>query len=229
VAHFLLLHGACHGGWCWDDVVEILDGSGHSAAAPDLPCDDLDSGLDEYADAAVAALRDQPANLVIVAHSLGALVAPLVASRVPARRIVYVAGIIGMPGRSLEQLAEIDADRDGPLGDDDLDFDAQGRFRFSATGARRLLYQDCPDDVADAAIERLRFQRSMWSQVARFDEWPNAETVSIVCADDRVVNRGWSERIARERLGVEPVVIEGGHSPFLSRPAELVAALTAGV
>jgi hypothetical protein len=35
----------------------------------------------------------------------------------------------------------------------------------------------------------------------------------------------WSRRVARERLGVESVELPGGHSPFLSRPAELAAAL----
>ncbi|XVV00878.1 hypothetical protein ACQPW3_26075 [Actinosynnema sp. CA-248983] len=57
----------------------------------------------------------------------------------------------------------------------------------------------------------------MWREVAGFAAWPAVETVSITCADDRVVNPDWSDRVARERLGVEPLRIPGGHSPFLSR------------
>ncbi len=57
MAHFLLLHGACHGGWCWDPVATVLDAAGHRTTAPDLPCESLDAGLTESAAAAVAALR----------------------------------------------------------------------------------------------------------------------------------------------------------------------------
>jgi hypothetical protein len=69
----------------------------------------------------------------------------------------------------------------------------------------------------------------MWTQVADFAEWPRTEIVSITCLDDRVVNPTWSDRIARERLGVEPVHLPGGHSPFISRPRELVDILAAGL
>jgi len=63
--------------------------------------------------------------------------------------------------------------------------------------------------------------------VADFDAWPDAATVSITCADDRVVNPDWSNRVARERLGVEPIELPGRHSPFLARPAALAHLLLA--
>jgi pimeloyl-ACP methyl ester carboxylesterase len=229
MAHFLLLHGACHDGWCWDAVASILDAAGHRTTVPDLPCESLDAGLAESAAAAVAALPDAVGDVVVVGHSLGALLAPLVAHRVPTRRMIMLAGVVGAPGRSLESLATEDADRDVPLQDSDLEFDAEGRFRFTDAGARRVLYHDCPRDVADAAIARLRFQRSMWRDVADFGAWPQVETMSIVCADDRVVDPAWSRRVARDRLGVEPVELPGGHSPFLARPAAVAAVLMDGL
>jgi len=229
VAHFLLVHGACHGGWCWDSVVSLLRAAGHDATAPDLPCDDLNAGLSDYADAVIAALAGEPRDLVVVGHSLGALVAPLVASRRRTRRMVMLAGIVGAPNSSLESLASEDADRDLPLGEDGIQSDSEGRFRFSEHGARRLLYHDCDPGSADAAIARLRFQRSMWTQVATFAAWPDTEIVSITCTEDRVVNPSWSDRTARNRLGVEPVHLPGGHSPFLARPAQLTTILTSGL
>jgi pimeloyl-ACP methyl ester carboxylesterase len=229
MAHFLMLHGACHGGWCWDGVASILRSAGHQTTAPDLPCDNLAAGLVDSTDVAVASLNGAVDDVVVVAHSLGALLAPLVADRLPIRRMVMLAAIVGAPGASLESLAAEDADRDVPFTGADLEFDAVGRFRFSGAGARRVLYHDCPRELADAAIARLRFQRSMWTEVAAFDAWPDVETVSIVCADDRVVNPVWSRRVASERLGVEPVELPGGHSPFLCRPDALAAMLVAGL
>ena len=37
MAGFVLIHGAFHGGWCFDAVSEILRGKGHVVVAPDLP------------------------------------------------------------------------------------------------------------------------------------------------------------------------------------------------
>ena len=37
MATFVLVHGACHGGWCWEKVGPILQAHGHTAYAPDLP------------------------------------------------------------------------------------------------------------------------------------------------------------------------------------------------
>jgi len=232
MATFLLIHGACHGGWCWDSVAALLRAQGHRVVAPDLPCDSLEADLDTYADVAAAALgagAGDPGELVVVGHSLGALVVPLLATRLPVRRMVMLAGIIGAPGRSMADLADEDHDRDQHLGPEDLETDAQGRFRFTAAGARRALFEECPPRVADAAIGRLRFQRSMWTQVSHFDAWPAGEIVSITCTGDLVVNPAWSDRVARDRLGVEPVHLEGGHSPFLSRPAELTEMLVSGL
>lgn len=141
--------------------------------------------------------------------------------------MILLAGMVGAPRASLESLASEDTDRDLPLGGSDLETDAEGRFRFSREGAMRVLYHDCPAEAAAAAIARLRFQRSMWTEVAQFDAWPDVETVSITCAEDRVVNPSWSNRVARERLGVEPIELPGGHSPFLARPAALAEVLLA--
>ncbi len=232
MADFLLLHGACHGGWCWDPVADRLRAAGHTATAPDLPCEDLTAGPSQYADAAIAeleAVRDPDGDVVVVAHSLGALTAPVVASRLPTRRMVLVAGIVGAPGKSLEDLADVDAERDAPLASEDVETDAEHRFRFTPSGALRLLFHDCePTDAHDGA-GRMRFQRSLWTARGDFVRWPDVETISVVCTQDRVVHPQWSDRVARERLGVEPVHLDSGHSPWMSRPDELADILVKGL
>ena len=45
MAAFLLVHGSCHGAWCWRDVIPALDGLGHSARAVDLRSLMRDAGL----------------------------------------------------------------------------------------------------------------------------------------------------------------------------------------
>jgi len=35
--HFVLIHSAWHGGWCWDGVIQELEQAGHTAEAPTMP------------------------------------------------------------------------------------------------------------------------------------------------------------------------------------------------
>jgi pimeloyl-ACP methyl ester carboxylesterase len=58
--------------------------------------------------------------------------------------------------------------------------------------------------------------------------WPTTRSMSIVCAEDRTISPPWSRRIARERLGVEPVELAGGHCPHVSRPGTLAEVLDRG-
>ena len=221
----LLIHGACHGAWCWDDVSSHLSESGHRPTAVDLPCDDPKSGLTQYADAAIASLPPASHDLIVVGHSLGALTAAVVAERVKTRRLVFVAGIIGSPGMSLADLATVDAERDQHLGREDLDFNDTRLFRFSRAGAMRVLFHDCDPDASDVAFASLRFQKSLWNEVADFQDWRAEEIVSVVCADDRVVSPSWGRQASKDRLGVDAVELAGGHSPWLSRPEELARML----
>jgi alpha-beta hydrolase superfamily lysophospholipase len=37
MASYVLVHGICHGAWCWDRTVHDLHALGHEAIALDLP------------------------------------------------------------------------------------------------------------------------------------------------------------------------------------------------
>lgn len=225
MATFLLVHGACHGGWCWDSVAADLRRQGHTVLTPDLPSDDPAAGLEDYARVASAGLESGAGDVVLVGHSLGALTVPIVAAQRPVSTMVFVAGIVGMPGKSLADLAEVDAGRDGTLEDGELQMLDNGTFVFTEAGARRALYHDCDPDAALAAIRRLRPQRSLWNEVMTIDRWPDTRIESVVCTEDRMVNRSWAERTATERLGTKPILMECGHSPMLARPGELAGIL----
>ena len=55
--------------------------------------------------------------------------------------------------------------------------------------------------------------------------WPDVERDYIVCRDDRAIDPDWGRGAARDRLGVRAIELDGGHSPFLTRPVELAAVL----
>jgi pimeloyl-ACP methyl ester carboxylesterase len=56
-------------------------------------------------------------------------------------------------------------------------------------------------------------------------EWPDVPTRVISAADDRLFPVEFQRRIAKERLGITPDVIPGGHLSALARPNELTGLL----
>ena len=72
--HFVLLHGAWHGGWCWEGVKKELEKAGHTAETPTMPGhhpEDDRSGIrfEDYVDTIVRILEQQPEPVVLVGHS----------------------------------------------------------------------------------------------------------------------------------------------------------------
>jgi hypothetical protein len=49
----------------------------------------------------------------------------------------------------------------------------------------------------------------------------------LLCRGDRLFPAPFLRRVARERLGITPDEIDGGHTPALSRPVELADRLDA--
>jgi pimeloyl-ACP methyl ester carboxylesterase len=92
---FLLVPGACHGGWWYDPLVEALRGQGHDARAVTLsgldPADPQPPReaitLDRHVDDATAALLAvvPSEGVVLVGHSYGGTVISAVADRGPGR------------------------------------------------------------------------------------------------------------------------------------------------
>ncbi|BBH69758.1 alpha/beta hydrolase [Actinoplanes sp. OR16] len=210
MATFALIHGAGDVGWYWHRVEAELRARGHDTVAPDLPCDDDTAGLADYADTVVAAIGDRSGDLVVVAQSLGGFVAPLVAERVPATLMVLVAPMIPMPG-------EAPADYWTDTG-----YTSEGQYDDEIA----LFYQDVEPALAAEAVRHGRRQsEARLSEPSPLVAWPRVPTKVVICRDDRLMPVAFQRRVARERLGITPDEIEGGHTPALSRPGELARRL----
>jgi pimeloyl-ACP methyl ester carboxylesterase len=207
MATFVLIHGAGDVGWYWHLVEAELRDRGHDVVAPDLPCDDDSAGLPEYADVVVDAIGDRR-DLVVVAQSLGGFTAPLVCERVAVDLLVLVAPMIPAPGE-----APSDYWTDTRYGDE---------ARESYDDEIALFYQDVPAELAAEALQRGKPQsEARMHEPSPVKAWPDVPTRVLLCRDDRLFPAPYLRRIARERLGITPDEIDGGHTPALSRPKEL--------
>ena len=222
---FVLVHGTWHGAWCWERLIPQLERRGHASIAMDLPVEDPEAGLAEYASAVMATLP-QTDDLVLVGHSLGAAVIPLVAAAHPVRQLVFLCPVVRRPGYSLAAQASMDVD----ISTYDLSagrtFYDDSSSAWEDDAAIAAFFPDCDPETARWAASRLRRQYwRYWEEPNPLTEWPEGERRAIVCRDDRLIGIDWARRRIPELLGATPVELPGGHSPFLSRPAALADAL----
>ncbi len=92
--------------------------------------------------------------------------------------------------------------------------------------ATELFFHDAPATTARWATKRLRPQSyRIFGETTPLASLPDVDSRSIVCRDDRALNPEWVRAASRERLGVEAIEMEGGHSPLLTRPTELARVL----
>jgi pimeloyl-ACP methyl ester carboxylesterase len=213
MATFILIHGAGDVGWYWHLVEAELRARGHDVVAPDLPCEDDSAGLPEYADAVVDAIGDRT-DLVVVAQSLGGFTAPLVCERAAVDLLVLVAPMMPAPG---EAPADYWAN---------TKYEEEPRERFDDEIA--LFYQDVPPETASEALRRGRAQsEARLHEPSPLEAWPDVPTQVLLGRDDHLFPASFLRRVARERLGITPDEIDGGHTPALSHPTELTDRLEA--
>jgi pimeloyl-ACP methyl ester carboxylesterase len=225
MARYVLVHGAWHGSWAWEQLSPLLLDAGHDAVAVDLPISDPTATFETYADVVVDAMADRD-DAVLVAHSLGGIPSTIAALRRPVAALVYVCGVLpkvaGMPNEGEPVQAE-----DAVFAALRRNDDGSNEWADDAA-AVAALYADCPADLADRAVRRLRPQQTaIWRNNPVLPSWPAFPLTYVACADDVVVRAEWARWAARNWLGVEPVELPGDHSPMLSRPAALAEVLRA--
>jgi pimeloyl-ACP methyl ester carboxylesterase len=80
--------------------------------------------------------------------------------------------------------------------------------------------------LAEELAGRLRGQSdTVFVKPWPLDEWPDVPTRFLLCRDDRFFPAAFQRRVVRERLGITPDEMDGGHLPALARPTELVERL----
>ena len=114
MSDFVLVHGAWHGGWCWDAVAERLRAQGHACVAPTLrglahrrgaltPELDADDHVDDVASLVEALDLRQ---IVLVLHSYAGLLGPALQARLGPRIVhrCFIEAVIPTPGQCMLDL-----------------------------------------------------------------------------------------------------------------------------
>lgn len=221
MAVFGLLHGAFEGAWVWELLIPELRQLGHDAIAVDLPIDDVTAGWEEHVDVALAAFGDK--DTVVVAHSRSGRMVPRLLERGKFSDAILLAAAI--PGGILPPPYESGGiPGKGAVTAQNRETDSLGRTLCTRDVAERL-FSDCPPGTVDWALAHVRPNQEL--TVPDDTRWPDVRVSYVYGEQEPVVDPGWIRLACRERLGIEPVALPGGHSLFVSRPAELARTLAA--
>lgn len=116
MADYLLVPGACHGGWCFDPVADALRAAGHRVLAVTLTgvaervhLAHAGVNLDTHVDDVVAAISAARFERVVLAgHSYSGMVISAVADRLPRRvdAAVFIDAVVPRDGESCWDLVD---------------------------------------------------------------------------------------------------------------------------
>ncbi|MCE3049578.1 Salicylic acid-binding protein 2 [Datura stramonium] len=96
--HFVLVHGACHGGWSWYKLKPLLEAAGHKVTALDLAASGIDlrkieevRTLHDYTLPLIELMESLPQEekVILVGHSLGGMNLGLAMEKYPQK--IYAA------------------------------------------------------------------------------------------------------------------------------------------
>lgn len=238
MASFILIHGSWHGGWCFDTIKGLLEAGGHEVIAPDLPGMGGDEAalraatLQEWAEFTTDLCRHASQSPVILAgHSRGGIVVSQAAEYAPDAidALVYICAMMLPNGMSRADFKQLETPNPAfnaiisPVYGDAGTVVDKGK-------AGAIFAQLCPADTIAAAMARVVAEphgpRSTPLSLTS-EHFGSLPRTYIECTDDRTIPLSSQRQMQELVPGSQVVTLWADHSPYLSRPHALAAALIA--
>jgi pimeloyl-ACP methyl ester carboxylesterase len=235
MATFILIHGAFHGGWCWERVVPLLAAKGHQVLAPDLPgmggdtTHFADDTLNQWAEFTADLVNNSQGPVILAGHSQGGAVISQAAEMVPDKvaYLAFVTAVLVEDGGTLLR------------GDDLQALESGSHAVLALSGGGKLMSVDralakaafysmmTPRDAQMAADRTTPQPVSLMTTPlhltpTRFGTVPRAY---IEALDDLTLTIDFQRRMQRYWPCYPVISLPSDHSPFYSTPTELADAL----
>jgi pimeloyl-ACP methyl ester carboxylesterase len=215
---FVLVHGAWHGGWCWNKLTPLLRAAGHLVFTPTL------TGLGERAhlltadidldthikDIASMLEYEDLQNVVLVGHSYGGMVIAGVAEALTSRvaQLVFLDGFLPENGKALTDYAP-----PVPIRDDGWRVPPLGTSRdFGVTSESDIAWADprLGDQPYRTMTQPVQLSAQMYESLPKtFIQL--TELPWFVEAAERAKRQGFRSY----------KLLSGGHDAMISQPREL--------
>jgi pimeloyl-ACP methyl ester carboxylesterase len=225
---FILVHGAYHGGWCWDAIADLLSKDGNQVATPDLPGHGRDPGwladqtMPNYVDSIVALLDATPSKATLVGHSMGGAIATAAATARPdkVQQIIYLAAYIPIDGESVGDVVKTDPASFVQVSR--VDVEGLGAVSLKTGTLADAFYNDADARMLAFAEDRVQLQSPVpFRHKFKLNDTLAIPKSAIICSRDRAISPD-HQRLMAMRAGCHQIVeIDAGHSPFVTQPQKL--------
>lgn len=221
----LLIHGSCHGAWCWRDVIPALVARGHSARAIDLPGhnDARDLASITLQESAEAILAVSTPETLVLGHSWAGYPISAAAEIDPKalRGLVFLCAYVPKSGQSL-----IDMRKAGPrqtIGAAAIKDPRGVSYTIDPAEAPRLFYHDCPADAVEYALPRLSAQaiQPQDTPLHLGDNWLHTPKAYIRCTNDQTIPPEYQADMVADWPKGSVHDMHCSHSPFFADPEGL--------
>jgi len=236
MAVFVLIHGAWHGGWCWEKIGALLQQKGHTVHAPDLPGHGKDCTpirevtLPAYVERVLSVIAKAGEPVVLAGHSMGGIVISQVAEERPQaiRSLVYICAFLPQDGQTLLHWAE--PDREGLVMPNLVFSDDKASATIKPEVLREAFYADCGPEEVERAKSLLVPQAAAPFMTAVRVTTENSGRVPrfyVECLQDRAITISTQRQMHRAAGCRQVFTLDSGHSPFFSMPEKLTECLLA--
>jgi pimeloyl-ACP methyl ester carboxylesterase len=224
LTEYLLVHGGCHGAWCWEALLphlpaKAIDLPGHGR---NVPLAGLEDGIAAICDTLVRIGKP----VTLVGHSLGGMAISGAAEWMPdaVARLVYLSALLPGDGESAATIPmpELGANTATLVS-------ADGQWTsLDPEKTPTIFYQDCTPQAVTAALARigataLDYVTAPLTLTA--ENFGRVPKTYIHCLADRAIQIEAQRAMTARYPGIHTVTLDSGHSPFLSMPEALTEAL----
>ncbi|VVB08805.1 unnamed protein product [Arabis nemorensis] len=243
--HFVLVHGSCHGAWCWYKVKPLLEAAGHQVTALDLAASGIDTTksiteiptCEQYSEPLMKLLSSLPSDekVVLVGHSFGGLTLATAMDNFPDKISVSVFLTAFMPdtknspsfvlekfGSNMPQEAWMDTEFE-PYGSDNSGLSMFFSHQFMKLG----LYQLSPIEDLELGL-LLKRPGSLFvsdlSKTKNFSDegYGSVPRVYIVCKEDKAIPVEYQKwMIDNFPVNLVMEMEETDHMPMFCKPQQL--------
>ncbi len=215
-ATVVLVHGAWHGGWCWDKVAQRLDSAGVANVSVENPSvARAPSSLSDDVANVHRALDAIDGPVVLLGHSYGGAVVTGAGAHDAVQHVVYLTAFALDDGESVAQ-NDLEGGEETKLVEAmTFDGDIVG---CDPARAAEFFFHDCTAADAEAAIAQLRpMSLAAMGEPVSAVAWRSKPATYVVCTDDRALPVALQKSNAA-RVG-RTIEFPTSHSPFISQPA----------
>ena len=232
---FVLVHGAWQAPYVWKQVQQGLEKGGNKIMVVELPAHGSDAtppqavSIDAYSEKVLAVLNSVSGKVILVGHSMGGMVVSAVAEKAPGKieKLVFIGAFVPANNQSLLDLAG--QDHQSILGASIVPSADQLTLDIKHDSIIPVFCQDAQPAAQQQVVSQFRVEPAIpfTNKVVITDNgFGRVDKYYIHTLQDHAIGVDLQKAMAAAAHITKTYSVNSGHSPFLSKPDDVISILT---